>query len=295
MRIEQVKKMKPLDRFLYWVKERHAICEKRMSGLEKPWTDDVILQRYFFTNPYRENDKTTVWFRENIRDPLRNDAGVLFATVAFRWFNLHTTGVLLMNSGIPPYGLLEDWNEKTAVKLLTRAWQDGKNPVFTGAYMIKAGNGPRGCKIPNVCRAISTVWEERERLVKVCEQNSMQNLTQELKKFTHLGGFMSYEIACDLRYTALLENAVDKDTWCNPGPGARRGMNRLLGVKNLLTVVPRDVWQRETQDLLTVMRSRLKSMPHFEMREVEHSLCEYFKYEKILYGQGNSKRRYNGV
>ena len=52
------------------------------AGLPAPWTDDRILRDYYFTNVYRELDKTTVWFRENVRDPLRDDPRVIFATVA---------------------------------------------------------------------------------------------------------------------------------------------------------------------------------------------------------------------
>jgi hypothetical protein len=32
----------------------------------------------------------------------------------------------------------------------------------------------------------------------------------------------------------------------------------------------------------------------FEMREVEHNLCEVDKYVRLLMGDGRSKRRYNG-
>ena len=156
---EKVAKLKPVDRFLYWIKERHSIYLKRQAGKPKPWTDDEVLQRYFFTNPYRENDKTTVWFRENIREPLRNKPEVLFATIAFRWFNRISTGELLQS-----HRLLTHWQQAKAVRVLEKARGDGLT-VFTGAYMIKAGNGPKGCKIGNVCNAITNIWKQRKRLV----------------------------------------------------------------------------------------------------------------------------------
>ena len=81
--------MTPEARFFWWIEERHRIFEKRKRGLSRDWwTEDEILRTYRFTNPYRENDRTTVWFRENIRDPLKDDNKVLMATVIFRWFNL---------------------------------------------------------------------------------------------------------------------------------------------------------------------------------------------------------------
>jgi len=306
MNPDQVGQLNPTERFLYWVKERHEIYKRRQAGRDKPWTDDEILQRYFFTNPYRENDKVSVWFRENVRDPLKDDPRVLFATVAFRWFNLPTTGLILMGhlrsdevtSWDRSWGksnLLLKWDEEEAVARLNHLWDNGNNPVFTGAFMVKAGNGPRGSKIPSVCGCITKIWEARKDLVKVCREDCrLQALWAALRKFRGLGGFMSYEIVCDLRYTSLLENASDVDSWCNIGPGAKRGMNRLMGTP-LEATISSDTWGVQTRILLEVLRSRLKDMPRFEMREVEHSLCEFDKYERLRLGEGRSKRRYNGT
>lgn len=302
MLVGEVKKLEPLDRFLYWIKERHLIYLRRKSGKPKPWTDDKVLQTVFFTNPYRENDKTTVWFRKNVRDLLRNNPEVLMATVIFRWFNRpEPTGIALANSNSMGlrYGLLCRWNEKKAIRLLRSLTP----PLFTGAFMIKCGNGPPGSKMPMICRAITDVWKRREWLVKSCEEDCrLQALWQELKKFRGLGGFMAYEIVCDLRYTYLLENASDVDTWTNPGPGCVRGLHRLKGG------VPgkgREDAHRHVKtadripvmlDLLDTVRKELPKMPHFELREIEHSLCEWDKYERARTGKGGRvKRRYNGV
>lgn len=169
--------------------------------------------------------------------------------------------------------------------------------------MIKAGNGPRGCKIPNVCHAISNIWLARDRLVKVCQEDCrLEALWDELIKFPHLGGFMSYEVICDLRYTGLLENATDVDTWANPGPGCARGLLRLEGKAPGLREdgKPRRIVSVQDElskmrDLLAVVRKRLSEMPRFELREVEHSLCEFDKYERALFQDGGRmKRRYNG-
>ena len=285
MRIKGVAKLTPQERFLYWIKERHSIYLKRKVGKPKPWTDDEVLQSYFFTNPYRENDKTTVWFRENIRDPLRDKPEVLMATVIFRWFNRISTGQALVE-----HKLLKDWRKNFATRMIRRL----SPPVFTGAFMIKAGNGPKGCKIPNVCNAIDTVWKQRKRLVQVCKDNCrLEVLWQELKQFPHLGGFMSYEIVCDLRYTYLLEKATDVNIWCNIGPGAKRGLNRFLG-RHVHDTVPKDEWQFQTDALLRSVR-KLQSRPRVEMREIEHSLCEWDKYERARLGSGKLKRRYKGI
>jgi hypothetical protein len=294
MLVEDVAKLEPIQRFHYWMVERHQIHIRRERLMEKPWTDDKVLQTNFFTNPYRENDKVTVWFRDNIRDPLRNSPEVLMATIIFRWFNRITTGELLLEKG-----QLTRWREKRTIAMLERARKNG--PVFTGAFMIKVGNGPPGSKIRMVCEAITALWKDRKNLVSICEEEGdLQSLWLALKTYRGLGGFMSYEIVCDLRYTYLLENATDKFTWCNLGPGAVRGLARLNGTFNDKTGFAKleRGWMDDMLHLLAATRKKLvqaKKMPSIEMREIEHSLCEWDKYERARLGQGKMKRKYNAT
>jgi hypothetical protein len=275
------------------MRERHNIYLKKRAGCPKPWTNDPIMQQYFFTNPYRENDKTTEWFRERVREPLRDSIDVFMATVIFRWFNLISTGELLIKND-----LLEHWNEKVALHELGKVRATGK-PVFTGAFMI---NSPGGIpKLEAICARISNVWRDRFYLREKCllTSETMEAVHEELVKYPGLGGFMAYEIVCDLRYTYWLEEATDKLTWCNPGPGAIRGLYRLLGRdfpkgNNASSPpVPSD-WAKQTQKLLKTAQRRLKGMPPLEMREIEMSLCEVDKYLRLQAGDGRAKRRYNG-
>ena len=288
MLIQDVEKLTPVEQFVYWVGERHKIYLRRQAGQYPPWTDDRILQDNYFTNPYRENDKTTVWYREYIRNPRREDASVIFATVAFRWFNWIPTGVELLAGG-----WLDYWDEAAVISRLgeLRA-QDQK--VFTGAFMI---NSPPGVpKLEAIARRISNVWREREGLAEAARGwSTMEEAHQDLMYFDGLGGFMAYEIVFDLRYTKWLEHAYDKSTWSNPGPGAVRGLYRVFGreIANKSNSssprCPKD-YQELTSELLDLLRQTYPTMPPFEMREVEMSLCEVDKYIRILKGDGRSKR-----
>lgn len=296
MRIERVKNLSPLNRFLYWIKERHDIYLRRLEGRPKPWTDDEILQRFFFTNPYRENDKVTAWFRETIREPLRDRPSVLFATVAFRWFNLPETGKILWD-----LGLLTEWDTKRVLDVL-RPIRDRGGKIFTGAFMINSPGGEP--KLEAICRRIENVYKEEAELIRIFNEHepspTMEEAHKVLTQFDGLGGFMAYEIVCDLRYTYLLENAPDKMTWCNPGPGAIRGLYRIAGeeIKNKSNStsppLPKD-WNERMARLLEVTQRRLSDMHPFEMREIEHSLCEYDKYSRALSGDGRMKRTYRGA
>jgi len=294
MTTDEVKLLTPRQRFWYWCRERHQIHLRRRAGLPKPWTDDEVLRTVFFTNPYRENDKVTVWFRDAIRDPLRDHPDVLFATVCFRWFNLPETGEILGRTG-----LLTDWRPDVALFHLDRVRKAG-GKVFTGAYMI---NSPAGePKLEAIVRRVTNVWKDVPLLLSQWDlaDGRMETMWTELTRYDGMGGFMAYEIVCDLRHTYLLENAEDVNTWCNPGPGCIRGLYRLAGEEwaskgNNATAPPRPKdWLDRMKNLLAESRRRLTRMPPFEMREVEHSLCEFDKYERVLWGDGRAKRTYAG-
>lgn len=305
MKVSEVAKLTPLDRFLYWIRERHQIHLRKLASKPRPWTDDEVLRNYFFTNPYRENDKVTQWFREQVREPLTADPKVLFATICFRWFNWIPTGQLLLSckNVKPPrhrFGLLEDWDTESAVSYLT-AYSSG-NQVFTGAFNI-SNSGSTKPKINRVCEDyIQPAWEAcgpdgwmKDDMVRGAYEGklTMQAAHELLMELPGLGGsgFMAYEVVCDLRYTNYLKGATDKLTWSNPGPGARRGINRLLGKD--LTASVKD-WPAQSANLLAIVRRKLNKMPPFEMREIEHSLCEFDKYERARLADGHLKRRYRG-
>jgi hypothetical protein len=292
--IADVLKLRPLERLLYWIRERHAIYLRRQAGAPKPWTDDEILQNYFFTNPYRENDRTTAWFRTHVRDPLRDDPAVVLATVIFRWFNYIPTAEVLMGGAS---NLLLDWSEPEALARLVPI-RDAGGQIFTGAYMV---NSPPGePKLEAICRRITAVWKRGDFLRRRARDwPRMQLAHEDLLRFDGLGGFGAYEIVCDLRYTRFLEGATDKLIWSNPGPGAIRGLYRVLGreIKNKSNAacppVPKD-WEPRTRELLATMQRELPDLPPFEMRETEMVLCETDKYVRLLLGEGKSKRRYDG-
>lgn len=276
-------------RFFWWIRERHRIYERRMAGKPWPWTSDEVLQREFFCNPYRENDKTTVWFRERVREPLRNQMSVLFATMAFRRFNRIVTGELLLK-----HGLLLRWNTRRASQLLHEAAKT--QAIFTGAFIVRSPSRDVADKIDWICQGIETVWRDRGYLIERMEEcQTLESAWLSVMEYDRWGPFNAYELVTDLRHTYLLERATDIDTWCALGPGGWRGLARLNGQRP-----SEGRWKlRKPKEPMEVLRGvlararkRLKSLPKLEMREIEHSLCEWDKYERVLSGEGRGKRHY---
>jgi hypothetical protein len=265
------------DAFFAFARERYRIHLARSSGAPGPWTEDPTLREWRFCNVFREDDRTTAWFRENLREPMREDPGVLFATIAFRWFNKIETGKALLRLLTP-----EGWNRDRAIEICR-----GLEHPFTGAYVIKSPNGFD--KVTGICNLIEMVHAGQLGAVSLVRGRPLHDAWEILQGFPFLGPFMSFEVVTDLRHTALLSGAPDINLWANPGPGCRRGLDWIAGRK------------LEKAELLPAMQSLLmlsrfdynwpEAWPGWEMREVEHLCCEWDKYCRARIGE-RLKRRY---
>jgi hypothetical protein len=295
MLVEQVAKLTPKERFLYWIRERHQIYMRRQAGKSKPWTDDVILQNTFFTNVYRELDKVTVWYRQNIREPLMHDPSLVFATIAFRWFNWPATGDTLTLRTTDKRNLLIHWDTKKAVERLEFERDNMRRQVFTGAFNI-SNSGSTKPKINRVCEDyIQPAWEQRSKLTLALTGASLTTAHSVLSELPGLGGsgFMAAQVVCDLKYTPLLQKAKDWWTWCSPGPGSRKGMNVVYGYPLERRLNPRE-WEDHMYGLISLCHARLQKMPRLHAQDIQNCLCETFKYHRALTEGGKTKRKYNG-
>lgn len=156
---------------------------------------------------------------------------------------------------------------------------------------------------------------------------SLESVWDWLRQFPYLGDFMAYEIVTDLRWS-LLQHAPDIMTWANPGPGATRGLGRvfennkdrwnqhrdkphLIGLMQSLLEYSQDAglwpqmlpqqyiddglgaWYTDNCDYDKRFQQQ-GDWPAWEMREVEHTLCEFDKYERARTGEGRPRGRFHG-
>jgi hypothetical protein len=274
-----------VETYLYWIQERERIRHRKEELLqEPPWTDDPILREFKFCQVFREDDRTTRWFREHIREPLKDSPDVAMATIIFRFFNLIETGRTLLDNN-----LHRAWNREKAIEEIT------KQPKWvTGAYIVKTPN--RMNKVTGVAECVSHIWYHREELIKKLEEmTTLQEAWTFLLQYPYIGPFVSYELVTDLRHTYFLNEATDIKTWANAGPGAMRGLNRLTGRPLDFCRRSHD-WNSEMQELYWICSEALDlenfKYP-FEMREIEGGLCEFDKYSRIHSKEGRTRSVYN--
>ncbi len=290
--------MKPVNfdegakKFFEYSRKRYQILLNRRAGMKPPWTDDPVLREWSFCNILREDDKVTIWFRENIREPLRNDPSVLFATIAFRWFNSIEAGEVLK-----PWLLENKW-PIGALKTLLEEQRAQRGKIVTGAYIIKTP--PKLSKIDALLSLILKVREKQQELIfeLIRPHCTLEQAWDQIRQLSYMGDFTSYEVVTDLRHTFFLENASDINLWANPGPGCAAGLGELF-FNNRFKFNRHNKEDREY--MIELMRDLLccskytqywpKEWPRWELREVEHTSCEIFKMLKARTGL-RLKRRY---
>jgi hypothetical protein len=268
-------------------RERYNIKLKRDSGLPPPWTADPYFQQWRFCHVFREDDKTTKWFREEVRSKLSGLA-VVEATVIFRWFNRIQTGEIVKDL------LLNGWDTEEARRRLT-----GVAPIVSGAYIIKTLDGVS--KLDGILHCVDLARPQLAAMVPKWG-GSLRAAWEDLTHIYYLGRFMSYEIVSDLRWTPVLEQADDIRTWANAGPGAARGLGWIYNGNpssfNCNSQTAQNDMVAKMQDILTASMYQENwplEWPKWEMREVEHGLCEYDKWCRAAIHKQTLKRRYHAV
>lgn len=310
-----------IEPFFYWINERHRIWIKRTFGDPWPWTEDKILQEYRFCNVFRELDTVTMWIHKNIRVPFADHPNLWFMLALARQINWpDTLDDILSYTGLP-----DKWDPEEVRRIMLARQAKGYK-VYTGAYML-SGAGAAGHDKPwYTCHhVLDPVWRAGENLGISLVSNvlsfSIENAVKWLTQFDGWAGFLSYEVASDLRWTHYLNEAPDIFTWANPGPGAQRGLNRVFGraldkpvkreqavaeMRYLLCLA--NGWSRDVGKYPHLMEHALmvplpwkpmvgehiQESPWFplEMRDIEHSLCETDKMLRVKNGEGKPRARY---
>ena len=303
--------MRHAPAFFEYAKLRYNIFRRREMGRPEPWTSDPILGRYRFCNVFREDDRTTRWFRTHVRDDhrLAGRPELLLATVVFRMFNRISTGeAVFCQTDIEgtPFELFAEDGNVGHLKKAILAGCGKRGPYVTGSYIISTP--PGFPKLDGVLQVIKMFWKDANVFGRHMEtglgwksvglilaQNrqmyGLEEVWDWLRQFDYLGKFHSYEIVTDLRHTSLLGRAPDIMTWANPGPGARRGLCRVHGM-DLDERIPREQQIKQMRELLVLSqdgRMWSKEWPRWELRDVEHTLCEFDKYERARTGQGRPR------
>lgn len=271
---------KGVEGYFAFLRERYRILLARRAGQAPPWTADPILQAWRFCNVRREDDKVTVWFRENIRDPLKDRPEVIFATIAFRWFNTIEAGKVLK-----PWLVNGQWRRWSIQEELEILMNDGVS-IFTGAFMINSRPGVR--KHIDVLDNLDWVIGNTHSPFfghGLTEPKTKAGMMDFVLTVPRLGNFAAYQVVVDLQYTYLLKDAPDLNTFTVAGPGCAKGIG-LCAYDDAEHFKYGSKVHQEV--MLAFMRSCLaqsrkpefwpSEWPAFYLSDIENGFCEYAKW-----------------
>lgn len=272
----------------YWVREREDIRKRKDCGQPPSvWTSDPILQTYRFCNVRREDDRVTVWVRENIRKPYKDHQYLWLMLCIARQINWPATLQQLISMGAWPDFDFKP-GEMTAV---LNNWKMAGQKVYTGAYMISAPAQKGADKQAYIAEnVIGDLWRRRDVFEKHFSGVPSLRRTHELiMRSNGWGNFMAYQAVVDMRFTHLLQHAGDALTWAAAGPGTLRGLNRLHG-RGLNLIIPQDQALREMRAIYEVVESETGVKMDFS--DVPNILCETDKYLRVKNGEGKPRALY---
>lgn len=293
----------------------------------KPWTSDAILQQYKFCNVFRMDDTVTRWMYHHIIKAYQFDQYLPAILALCRWINhvdcledIMFTACVNDDLTTPQrrhQSFRVFYNEFiqqdfSRIQRVIRTRMNAKLPAWTGAYMIRAESNrkqlwydwPKEKYITEIVVApVVEMCSHHDRtpcgdwrscMADIGFGNTIEETTNLLALQYGWGHFMAYEVATDLTYAhSWLANAPDLRTWANAGPGAVRGLNRIHGRE--LTSAPKKAQTlAEMVDILPAFDITFSGRVCC-LRDVEHTLCEFDKYERVRLGQGRPRSKYNGT
>lgn len=270
----------------YWINERERVRLLKESGLPAPWTKDPIIASTRFCNVRREDDKVTRWIRQHWGGYVHHPNYTLAMALA-RYINWIPT--------LAAVGFPREWDAERIKVLLHGLSNDGYQ-VFGPAYIIST-NGRAMSKIDYVVDHVLTPLQKNQPLQPWGEGSFRLSTAHTwLTKQQGIGSFMSGQIIADLKNTAghPLTNAPDWMTWCCPGPGSKRGLNRLYGYDK-----DAPMSAAKFEGLVTPLYCNLPPLldptvfgnPDLSMQDIQNCLCEFDKFIRVKEG-GRAKSGY---
>lgn len=264
-----------VEGFWAFVRERHNIWLLRKAGKPAPWTDDPTLATYHFCNVQRWMDHGTEYYLARVinrRPQSMPFEDLLWRTALYRlvnnteWFD-RIGGVFDRN----------DWRiPSRRDRLIGRMLEAGK--IHSNAYIVLQGSEPisRHRRLVNILDELLGAGVLRTTAKNLQHAATGAVAHGFLTNMPGVGGFVALQIYRDLLLARALR--FDENDFTYLGPGARGCLVQLMGRKASYTEQ-----MHYTQELCANQPLALtaKAPIRLSLGDVEHCLCEAWKYWKV--------------
>lgn len=281
-----------LEGLLYFIWEREAIRLARENGYESPWTADVVLDKYKFTNIHRSDDRVSKWVIENVIDPYEDRSDLWFTLLIVRLINWPPTLAALLENEVIPCSPSE-FNAELFEAVL-EFLKETRGKVYSGAYMLYPTKmDPGGNKSKAVAKYIigDAVLKADDIQKTMQDDVTIERFVNVMSRCFGISTFIAGQVAADLTYsTKHLCFASDLFDYAPIGPGSSRGLNYLFNR------APNAGWTQEEFNLKLRQIFKL-ILDHLEiddmtLHDVQNCMCEYSKYCRTVLSEGKPKTQY---
>jgi hypothetical protein len=260
------------------VREREAIRLRRESGSAPPWTNDQVLRTYRFTNVSRTLDRMTLTLAKDLHD--YDPREQVRRIVTFRLFNRLETW-----EAMKPHFWRYDLMSLAVEKLAARG------PTCSGVWVTGGSMNWKGWPMWKAQMQASIL--ATECCGRISKLGTLIDVFKALGNLERVGPFLANEMLMDIVYlTKILDQACDRKTFVNIGPGSVRGLRMLQGRRvgvgsnyAPLYLVADCHDMGVFRDVVAMFKKGTKLERRLTIHDVEHCLCEYDKFERASSGQ----------
>lgn len=273
-----------LDRYLYFIRERHAVWERRSSGEPGPWSDDPILASKKFCNMFRVLDHGSQFVGRELLAGEESEVEVLFRAFLYRHTNRPEPFEFLREKWDASPSLIDLQTEELDEWWAEYAADGGK--IFSTAYRVNASAD--SYHLPKFKWVLNSARDQLvPRMYRILDAETQAERAEILQEIPRVGPFMAMQILTDLGYSDLFPDRENELALI--GPGSERGILHLTG-----GVKPGnrpEHWTGFMRDLHALVEA-LPDAPEIplpdgrarrlSLTDVQNTLCEFDKYQRYL-------------
>lgn len=229
----------------------------------KPHPNQMMATNHW-PNIFRELDKGTIYFQRQTQG--WHHQAVLYGTVVYRLLNRQRTFEDL--GGIPRAYELGNWAEKLTGYRET-------NPIFTSKHLTPSW-GAYKKSLEFLERFGANLYDD------VVHESTLKGAWSQLRQVPGTGGFLAWQMCCDLLESGVLK--FSENEWVYVGPGPQNAFQLLLDVDTVTQAqcLHRLNWLRERQHKFLAQGSIHFQFPEavseLTLKNLEHAMCEYYRW-----------------
>lgn len=284
-----------LEIFKYYVAERYNMhLLKDIQGKQFPWTQDIILSMYRFTNIRREQDKNSKYLLDMMKDHgNKMTPNMICNIILFRLFNKIETSQLLGD-----WVDFNNYDQEKVRQQLSNAPEGYR--YFTNAYLSSGMKKEFNKYFPDESMRVMNIPNTLRRFgpkvyCAIKAAKSPQEVIDAFKSIKGISDFLAYQLFVDLTY--LDDFPWSENEFVMSGPGCALGLSYLFEDNGGLTDEELLFWLRDNCPITREWcMEHMTDLPPedrcMNVMSLENCMCELGKYMKTKLGVGRPRSRY---